>query len=98
MSKFQDIIKSDKPTLVDFFATWCGPCKTMSPIVDQLKTKMGNDLTVLKVDIDKNQHAAELYKIKSVPTFMLFKKGKMVWKQAGGMDLRTLEQKVKTLL
>jgi thioredoxin 1 len=98
MSKFQDSIKSDKPTLVDFFATWCGPCKTMSPIVDQLKTKMGNQLTVLKVDIDKNQHAVELYKIRSVPTIILFKKGKMIWKQAGGLDFRSLEKKVKSAL
>ena len=96
MSKIQNSIKSDKPTLIDFFATWCGPCKTMTPIVDQLQRKMGNQLTVLKVDIDKNQHAAEFYKIKSVPTFILFRNGKMIWKQAGGMDLRTLEQKVKS--
>ncbi len=98
MSKFNDIIKSEKPTLVDFYATWCGPCKTMSPIVEKLKTKMGNQITVLKVDVDKNQHAADLFKVRSVPTFMLFKGGKTLWRQAGGMDLSTLEKKIKSAI
>ena len=98
MSKFTDIIKSDKPTLVDFYATWCGPCKMMTPIVDKLKAKMGNQINVLKVDVDKNQHTAELYKVRNVPTFMLFKGGKILWKQAGGMDLATLERKIKSFV
>lgn len=95
MSKFNDIIKSDTPTLVDFHATWCGPCKAMAPTIDQLKKKMGTEVRILKIDVDKNQHVAELFKIRSVPTLMLFKKGKTLWRHAGGMDLRGLEQKIK---
>jgi thioredoxin 1 len=90
MGKFQDVIKSDTPTLVDFYATWCGPCQAMMPTIDQLKAKKGSSLRVLKIDVDKNAEVAAKYKIKSVPTLILFKKGEIVWRQAGGMDLKTL--------
>jgi thioredoxin 1 len=95
MSKFNEIIKSDTPTLVDFHAIWCGPCKAMSPILDQLKHKKGLELRVLKLDIDKNQELAARFKIRSVPTIMLFSKGKTIWRHSGGMDLRTLIEKTK---
>ena len=98
MGKFNDIVKSDTPTLVDFHATWCGPCKAMSPIIDQLKKKMGPNVRILKIDVDKNQEVSARFKIKSVPTLMLFKKGEILWKQSGGMDLRSLEQKIKASL
>lgn len=98
MGKFSDIVKSDIPTLVDFFATWCGPCKTMSPILDQLKHEMGEKVRIIKIDIDKNPDVADKFKIRGVPTFILFKKGEIQWRQSGGMDLRTLKGKVNSAL
>ncbi len=94
MSKFQEIVKSETPTLVDFFATWCGPCQAMSPILDQLKEKMGDKVRVLKIDVDKNQEVAAKFKVRGVPTFVLFQSGEILWRQSGGMDLNTLEQKI----
>jgi thioredoxin 1 len=98
MSKFREIIQSDTPTLVDFYATWCGPCQQMHPILDRLKVKMGNSVRVVKIDVDKNQEVAAKFKIRSVPTLLLFKKGEIVWRQAGGMDAKALEQKIKNAL
>lgn len=98
MSKFREIIQSETPTLVDFYATWCGPCQQMHPILDHLKAKMGNSVRVVKIDVDKNQEVAAKFKIRSVPTLLLFKKGEIVWRQAGGMDTKTLEQKIKNAL
>jgi len=95
MASFSEIINSDKPVLVDFFATWCGPCKTMSPILDDLKSKLGNTASVLKVDIDKNPHAAERFQVRSVPTLILFKKGKILWKQSGVVPANQLAQIIK---
>ncbi len=95
MGKFSDIVKSDTPTLVDFFATWCGPCQAMSPILDKLKVEMGSHVRVLKIDVDKNQEVAAKFKVKGVPTFVLFKKGEILWRQSGGMDLATLKNKIK---
>lgn len=94
MSKFQEIVKSETPTLVDFFATWCGPCQAMSPVLDQLKDKMGNKVRVLKIDVDKNQEVAAKFKVRGVPTFVLFQSGEILWRQSGGMDLNTLQQKI----
>lgn len=90
--KFQEIIKQDKPVLVDFYATWCGPCKTLSPILDELKTRIGTKGVVLKVDVDKNSHAAATYQIRSVPTLILFKKGKIVWRKSGVVPLKELQE------
>lgn len=83
MDKFQDIVNSEDFTLVDFFATWCGPCKMMAPILDEFKTKIGDSVKVLKVDVDKNEELSLHYRIQSVPTLMLFKKGEVVWRHSG---------------
>lgn len=98
MSKFNDIIQSDVPTLVDFHATWCGPCKMMSPILEQYKTKQGNKLRILKIDVDKNPALADRFKVRGVPTFVLFKAGKLLWRESGAFALSTLEAKLKPFL
>jgi thioredoxin 1 len=95
MGKFNEIIKSDIPTLVDFYATWCGPCQAMHPVLDRLKSEMGDKVRVLKIDVDKNPDVADKFKIRGVPTFVLFKSGEVKWRQSGGMDLNTLKNKIK---
>lgn len=95
MGKFNEIIKSDTPTLVDFTASWCGPCKAMSPVLDQVKNKMGQEVRIIKIDVDKNPKVADKFKIRGVPTFILFKKGELIWRQSGGMDLHTMISKIK---
>ncbi len=95
MASFSEIINAEKPVLVDFFATWCGPCQTMKPILDDLKSKLGNTASVLKVDVDKNPHAASKYQIRSVPTLILFKQGKIVWRQSGVVPANQLAQIIK---
>lgn len=95
MSKFQEIINSDRPTLVDFHATWCGPCKAMAPVMDQLKKELGDSIRVLKIDVDKNQAIANQLNVRGVPTFVLYKSGQIIWKQSGGMSLSTLVSKIK---
>ena len=96
MEKFNSIINSNKPVLVDFFAEWCGPCKTMAPILKEVKSNLGDKATIIKVDVDKNQDAAMAYQIRSVPALILFKNGKPVWKQSGVVPaqelVRLLEQ------
>lgn len=91
MESFSDIIKSDRPTLVDFFATWCGPCKAMAPVLDQLKSEMGDQVRILKIDVDRNPNVAAQFQVRGVPTFVLFKQGKVVWRQSGGMSASTLK-------
>jgi len=83
MGKFDELINSEKPTLVDFYATWCGPCKMMSPLLEQVASDLGDDTKIIKVDIDKNRDAAAQYGIRSVPTLILFKEGEIVWRQSG---------------
>lgn len=91
-NKFNDLINSSKPTLVDFFAEWCGPCKTMAPILEDLKNKVGQSATIIKIDIDKNPNAANVFQVRSVPTLILFKEGKIVWKQSGVVPANQLQQ------
>ena len=89
---FSETIKKDSLTLVDFFAEWCNPCKMMKPILDELKTSMGDKITVLKVDVDKNPQASQAYQVRSVPTLILFKNGEILWRQSGVIPAGNLEQ------
>lgn len=92
MATFNEIINSDQPVLVDFFATWCGPCKAMSPILDDVAKQVQGKARVLKIDVDKNQQAATAYQVRGVPTLILFKNGKQLWRQSGVVDANQLVQ------
>ena len=95
MTDFNEIINSEKPTLVDFFATWCSPCQMLSPILESVSTEVGDSAKVLKVDIEKNMDFAREYGVRSVPTLILFKEGKEIWRQAGLTQKTVLVETIK---
>jgi thioredoxin 1 len=97
-TKFSQLIDSPKPTLVDFYADWCGPCHAMKPILEEVKRRVGDAVTIIKVDVDRNQQAAAAYGIQSIPTLILFKAGKIVWRQTGVIQAGALEQVLRSNL
>jgi thioredoxin len=99
MAKFSELINQDKVVLIDFFAEWCGPCKMMSPILKDVKDTLGDSITIIKIDVDKNQALASKYQVRGVPTLMLFKAGKQLWRQSGLLQkneiIKTVEELTK---
>ncbi len=89
---FQQVINQKKPVLVDFFATWCGPCQMMEPILGQVKNNLGDRADIIKIDVDQNPQAAAAFQVRGVPTLILFKNGKPVWRQAGLVSAAQIEK------
>lgn len=94
MDKFEEIIKSEKPVLIDFFATWCGPCQMMHPVLEEVAKNVGDKARVLKIDIDKNQNLSAVYNVRSVPTLMIFKDGELKWRVSGVQQASVLENEL----
>ena len=98
MASFNEIINSEQPVLVDFYAEWCGPCKMMAPILQNVVGKLNGKAKILKVDIDKNRAAATKYNVQSVPTLILFKNGQIKWRQSGVLSEHELISTIETFL
>ncbi len=94
MDDFKTLINQDKPTLVDFFATWCGPCRAQAPILEDVKQRVGDKANIIKIDIDKNRDLAMAYRVQSVPTLIMFKNGEAVWRAVGVQQADELERKI----
>ena len=98
MSTFAEMIQSEKPVLVDFFAEWCGPCKMMTPILKDVKQSIGEKATIIKIDVDKNPQVAHVYQVQGVPTLMIFQKGEVKWRQSGVVPAKQLQQVLQNFL
>lgn len=98
MNNFEQLISGDKPVLVDFFATWCGPCKMMHPILEELKQNIGDRATIIKIDVDEAQDVAVQYGVRAVPTLAIFKKGELVWREAGVHSAQQLIQAIEPFM
>lgn len=98
MEKFSEIINSGQLVLVDFFATWCGPCKQMHPVLEQLKSEMGDAVRILKLDVEKNEQLAYEYRIQSVPTLMIFRNGEVLWRASGAQSFVALKNLIEEYL
>lgn len=94
MEKFEDLIKSEKPVLIDFFATWCGPCQMMHPILEEVAKNVGEKARIIKIDIDKNQNLASVYNVRSVPTLMIFQNSELKWRTSGVQQAGALENEL----
>ncbi len=94
--KFNKIIESDTPVLIDFFADWCGPCKMLAPILEDVKSELGDEVKIIKIDVDKNQALAAKYHVRGVPTMLLFKNGKQLWRQSGVLQKDDLINTIKS--
>jgi thioredoxin 1 len=94
-NSFENIIQSEKPVLIDFFATWCGPCKMLAPVLKEVKDSLGERITILKVDVDRNQDLSSKYQVRGVPTMILFQNGKQLWRQSGVL---TKDEIIKTIV
>ena len=97
MNTFQDIIKGEKPTLVDFYADWCAPCKAMSPILKSVKSKMGDQIKILKINIDKNQAVANKFNVRGIPTFILFQSNEIKWRKSGLLEENSILEELKKI-
>ena len=95
-SKFNELLNSETPVLIDFFAEWCGPCKMLAPILKEVKDELGEGIKIIKIDVDKNQQLATKYQVRGVPTMLLFKKGKQVWRQSGVVQKNDIINSIKS--
>jgi thioredoxin 1 len=95
---FHELTHGEKPVLVDFFAEWCGPCKMMKPILEELKSRVGEKACIVKVDVDKNQTLASSLNVRGVPTLAIFKKGQIVWRKSGVMSAQDLEEIIQSYI
>jgi len=98
MESIQKILAGDKPVLIDFFATWCGPCKMMTPVVEELSKELGGSMHVLKIDVDQHEELSEQYRIQSVPTFLLLDKGEIMWRKSGVISKNILFEEAQKLI